>query len=432
MGFNLLSISATYDQIQYWSISTSECLSKGTNSSLLSRYDSDKETLNMSYTSSAEDEHQLQSEHQQPPLPSLELDTDFDQDSDDEYNIDGMSGQDDYSSDSSGNDIHELPMQVRQPDEVCARINRLIQRGIMSKEQFFYKFIDDVSAQLENPNHEFSKPVIEWGNTVRYLGGSSAYLTVRGPMWAGCGRGGTKMPELAKPNLGGPSLQTLRKHTAGYTYESGVNKFWMISFLRLTKDALPLFDNESVKVTPITLQNDGTALKPSIQYDTQQQLNVGLNPPSTYVYVHQNENPTPQFLRDNVICESNVTCAATMDNAVFMPSAITYKTGTNKSWEDMKDQFIEEITISQTCLHCIEEAVPQRNILSLDSVRQCDSICQVCLDREDVCEECQQYHTSHVPPFRACSMCINLGIKCVRCAVLVVVADCETSNRVAS
>lgn len=354
-----------------------------------------------------------------------------DLDSDDDYD-DVSSASSDTSED--GIEFHNVPILVHEPDEMCLRLDRMIRNGLLSKQDVLYKFIDDVSTELENPQgqHVYSEPVIELCNTIRYHGGSSAILAMRGPMWKGCGRGGHQNPELAKPNLGGPSLQTLRKHTAGYTFKSGVNKFWLLSFLKLTNDALPLFANDKLKVIPIVLQNDGTALKPSIQFDKSQQLNVGLDPPSSYTFVHNHPEPSPEFLGKHVILESNITCAATLDNAVFMPIAATYKTGSNKSALDMEQQFLDEVTIVQTCMHCLEGAIPNRHILTIDSVSNCISECQQCLTEEDVCEECLPHHTSHLPPLRACMRCIELGIECVRCVVFAIIADCETGNRKAA
>jgi hypothetical protein len=53
------------------------------------------------------------------------------------------------------------------------------------------------------------------------------------------------------------------------------------SFLKLAIDpsvgVKPLVDTPIVKVIAAAMQNNGTALKPSIKFDKKQQVNVGLN-----------------------------------------------------------------------------------------------------------------------------------------------------------
>ena len=89
-----------------------------------------------------------------------------------------------------------------------------------------------------NPNHEFDEEVVQFFNSIKFLGGERTVNFVRGPMWHGCGKGGELSPECAKPNLGGPSRTTRNKRSSGYTTKSGVVKPWFESFLQLLKDTL--------------------------------------------------------------------------------------------------------------------------------------------------------------------------------------------------
>ena len=50
--------------------------------------------------------------------------------------------------------------------------------------------------------------------------------------------------------------------------------------------------------------------------------------------------------------------------------------------------------------------------------------------QKDVCPDCaDQGQTSYVPSLRACKRCLEMGCKCKRAIVLVVVTDCEDCNK---
>jgi hypothetical protein len=94
------------------------------------------------------------------------------------------------------------------------------------------------------------------------------------------------------------------------------------SFLKLAIDpsvgVKPLVDTLIVKVIAAAVENNGTALKPSIQFDKKQQVNVGLNFTSIEL-VKSNPVPKSEFLKENVVTEANVTLLSTTDNGVAMP-----------------------------------------------------------------------------------------------------------------
>lgn len=60
-------------------------------------------------------------------------------------------------------------------------------------------------------------------------------------------------------------------HSSGHTTSSGVIKPWLDLFLTLaldpSVDVKPLVDSRIVKVIGAAVENDGTTLKPAIQYD---------------------------------------------------------------------------------------------------------------------------------------------------------------------
>ena len=48
----------------------------------------------------------------------------------------------------------------------------------------------------------------------------------------------------------------------------------------------------------------------------------------------------------------------------------------------------------------------------------------------DVCNECKEKgHVSHHSSLRACTCCLDQKEKCVKRAIFVVTADCETGNK---
>ncbi len=161
---------------------------------------------------------------------------------------------------------HLVAIGVEEADQVCVKLNDLIRRGVVSKDRIFYKYLKDVIEIF------YDKEVVEFFNTIINLGGRRTANMIRSPMYQGEGRGCFHNPATMKMNLGGPSDETCRKRQAGYTCKSGVIKSLSQAFLKLSADdgiskTEPLIDIECVKVIPCMLANDGTALKPSIQFD---------------------------------------------------------------------------------------------------------------------------------------------------------------------
>ena len=82
-------------------------------------------------------------------------------------------------------------------------------------------------------------------------------------------------------NLGGPSESVCAKHQAGYTPDSGVIKPLSLGHLELLKNsqAKRLIETSQLTVIPCALANDGTALKPAIEFDSPLKENVALKTP---------------------------------------------------------------------------------------------------------------------------------------------------------
>lgn len=195
---------------------------------------------------------------------------------------------------------------------------------------------------------------------------------------------------------------------------------------------VPLVESSTVKVIGLTMANDGTALKPSILYDEHQKVNVGLKDTASFDFVRKNSNPDPDFLRQNVVTDADITYISTIDNNISLPVAVTYKPKSGKTGEDIKSQFLYEVCIVQTCLRCLQQATSMRHILHKDSVSNCNSSCSECTEQGKLCDACKnENHLSHIPSIRACNRCIENGVQCKRGAVLVITADCEQGNKTA-
>lgn len=71
-----------------------------------------------------------------------------------------------------------------------------------------------------DPNHKYDEQVVEFFNSVKFLGGERTVNFIRGPMWHGCGSGGIFNPESAKLNLGGPG-RTIKAFIGIYDFKWG-------------------------------------------------------------------------------------------------------------------------------------------------------------------------------------------------------------------
>ncbi|CAC5377287.1 unnamed protein product [Mytilus coruscus] len=210
----------------------------------------------------------------------------------------------------------------------------------------------------------------------------------------GSGSGSNRPVENLKINFGGPSHPTRLKHSSGYTTESGIVKPWLKSLLEIATDegssSKSLFENDLVKVYPVVLANDRTALKPGFQFDEEQNHVVGLDPKADYNFVKNNSKPDTEMLRSAIITEANVSYASLIDNTSPTLSG--------------DGQIVRESNCKSECGQCIELVV--------------------------VCTECTDIgHQSTKPPLRACDHCVKDGRQCIRTLVVAVTADCEQGNK---
>lgn len=160
-----------------------------------------------------------------------------------------------------------FPLSVEQADEVCINLNRLITDGKIPKTGIFYKHLETVVHLFINPNnHVYDPEVVEFFNTMKYLGGERTKNFVVGPMSHGHGQLGKGYfnTHHHKGNFYGPcrSTFTISLFQAEYTVKSGTINHFVQSFLLMCQSHdSPLFKNNVVKVFACAMENDGKALK---------------------------------------------------------------------------------------------------------------------------------------------------------------------------
>ena len=347
----------------------------------------------------------------------------------------GNNSDESVTSECQDKEWRLVALGVENADPVCVKLNDLIQRGKISKHQILYKYLKDVIEVHYDPRHKYDKEVIEFFNTLSYLRGRRTTNMIRGPMFAGQGRGCFHDTNKRRMNLGGPSEETCRKQQAGYTTRSGVMKNLSKTFLKLSSsqsscDVQPLIDNDFLRVTPCVLANDGTALKPAIQFDTRTKKNIGLDFDVDAVYVRENPNPTPEFLSEHIISEALVSSVTSLDNNCSIPCAVHYVTKKGKTGERMKALFQQQCTLLQICQACQEKAPSVDNVLTENATELCESVCVDCFENKDICDACKaQGQTSYFPSLRTCKRCTESETKCIRVAVLAFIVDCEEGNK---
>ena len=92
-------------------------------------------------------------------------------------------------------------------DPVCRRLDKLIKNGNISKDQIFYKYLDNLTQIYYDSKHPYDKDVIEFFASVVHHSGESTYNIVRGSMLFGNRQSYSNKICM---NLGGPGIETLR------------------------------------------------------------------------------------------------------------------------------------------------------------------------------------------------------------------------------
>lgn len=151
-----------------------------------------------------------------------------------------------------------------------------------------------------DPFHQYDREVVEFFNTITYLGDRCTANLIRGPMNLGDGRHSHLNQENDKKmNLGGPSESLIQTFQAGYTPESGITKPLSLGHIELLKnsEAKPLIETPNLLVIPCALTNDRAALKLAIEFDSRIKENVVLEFKVDLDYIKKNPKPSPEHLK---------------------------------------------------------------------------------------------------------------------------------------
>ena len=92
----------------------------------------------------------------------------------------------------------------------------------------------------------------------------------------------------------------------------------------------PLVLTDNLKVYPVAFGNDGTALKPSIQFDERAKVNIGLEDEIRLEYVKENPYLGKKELEHGILTEALVSSIITLDSNCFLSATIKYSTKTSK------------------------------------------------------------------------------------------------------
>ncbi len=343
-----------------------------------------------------------------------------------------------FDTDPTGNvdpdDLFTVDVAVENADPLCIKIQDLIHRGKISKDKFFYKYLSDVVEIMYNPFHEYDREVVEFFNTITYLGGRRTACFIRGPMNLGDGRNSHVSLTEKKMNLGGPSETICAKYQAGYTPESGIIKPLSLGHIELLKnsEAKPLVEIPTKLIAfPCAFANDGTALKPAIEFDSRLKENIGLKTPIDIDYVKANPTPSPDHLKENIVTEAIISSLKSSDNYCSLPVAVDYATQSGKTGDDMTNFFEGHIKTLQVCESCQKQAPHRRYIVTHQQIN-CSSFCEVCYETKTVCDECSLLgQVSYIPSLRFCDCCHEKNSVCTRRVLMVLCSDCEQGNKTA-
>ena len=79
-------------------------------------------------------------------------------------------------------------------------------------------------------------------------------------------------------------------------------------------DLRTIVDTKTVKVVPVALTSDGTALKPGFEFDRRQKLVIGLVHNVDAEFVRKHPVPDPEAIKKNLIVNAPVSYTTALDN----------------------------------------------------------------------------------------------------------------------
>ena len=162
----------------------------------------------------------------------------------------------------------------------------------------------------------------------------------------------------------------------------------LYKLLKNKKDTFNSFfvNNEVVEVYHALFSNDGTALKPSIQFDKDRNVNFGLkNHEMTLEQCQSKPFLEKKLLREKLTCESVGT---SLNNDVCLPVAVPYCSKVGKSSDNIKETFFDQIRLIQMCENCIVRTKDENMVLTKSNFLVCESCCDNCFTSDAISESC--------------------------------------------
>ena len=89
-------------------------------------------------------------------------------------------------------------------------------------------------------------------------------------------------------------------------------------------EAKPLIKTLNLLVIPCALVNDGTALKPAIEFDAHFKENVGLTFPVDLKYIRRIRNQLPSISKKTILQRQLFLHLHPLDNFCYLPVAVDY------------------------------------------------------------------------------------------------------------
>ena len=327
-----------------------------------------------------------------------------------------------------------LACRIDQIDEVAVRLDQLLREGKVSKDQIFSKYLSDTVAKFYNKQHTYDADVIEFYSTIMYLGGRRTFNFLRGSMFYDQGRvnNGNRDFDKIPMNLGGPSESLCLRQNTAFTCKSAILKSLnLLQLMVLSNDPnegkKSLISNSKLIVFACCSNNDGTALKASVEFDPVTKRNIKLTVPVDLNFVKEHDPPDPKILKGLIVTEAIVSSITTLDYKVSLPVLVDYTTKADKTRENMKEMFTKHVKTLQMCKSCTEET--KANDLIIEANPICESCCRNCYKNKELCSPCiEDGQISIFSSVRICKRCIAQGQQCIRRAVLVITSDCEEGN----
>ena len=160
-------------------------------------------------------------------------------------------------------------------------------------------------------------------------------------------------------------------------------------------DLQKIVDTDTVKVIPVALASDGTALKPGLEFDRRQKLVIGLVHNVDAEFVRKHPIPYPEAIKKNLTVNADVSYTTALDNGVSMLVAVHYHP---KFVSGEKMLLKNSVSTIQMCERCLKRKQSEKHIVTRETSDSI-SLCEDCFTLESVfymSRECMVRHlTSH-------------------------------------